>query len=126
MVAVLFGVRSVSVLSKTEVKHKCQKSIYSNWGHHDCGKTAKYEHNGKWYCGIHNPPVVAARDKARREARDAEYNARQALRDAKDAVTAAEANVLSMVSEYDDLPIALQGAYDELCEARIALEAVSR
>lgn len=29
-----------------------------------CGKKAKFERDGKWYCGIHDPVAVSSRVKA--------------------------------------------------------------
>jgi uncharacterized Zn finger protein (UPF0148 family) len=37
----------------------------SQWHRIACGKTAKVEHEGKWYCGIHDPVKKAAKDKER-------------------------------------------------------------
>jgi hypothetical protein len=41
-----------------------------------CGRTAKYEHLGKWYCKTHHPPTVWAK----REARSVEWNKQFAAR----------------------------------------------
>lgn len=99
--------------------------MYSNWSSHNCGKNAKYEHEGKWYCGTHNPPVVAARRKARDDKWKQDMDKDKALNNARKAVNTAESNVLSMVyAKYDELPTVLQRAYDELREAKEALEAV--
>lgn len=44
-------------------KHKCEKGIFraSRWHHYPCGKNAKYEEGGRWYCGHHAPSKVAAK-----------------------------------------------------------------
>ena len=43
----------------SETKHTCCGRITSGSGWFrtwkDCGNTAKTEHDGKWYCGIHDP-----------------------------------------------------------------------
>lgn len=52
-------------------KHRCQKMIYGGSFHgRSCAKTAKFEHEGKWYCGLHHPPAV----KAKRIARDRKWH----------------------------------------------------
>ncbi len=33
----------------------CCRKIMNGYHHHECGKPAKFEVDGKWYCGIHNP-----------------------------------------------------------------------
>lgn len=48
-------------------KHTCEKSIWTVFYTSKCGKNAKFERNGKWYCGYHDPVKV----KARRDQRDA-------------------------------------------------------
>jgi hypothetical protein len=40
---------------------------YAAPGGRPCGKNAKYEHEGKWFCKIHHPPTVAEKNKARNE-----------------------------------------------------------
>jgi hypothetical protein len=61
-------------------KHRCQKMIYGGSFHgRSCAKTAKHEHEGKWYCGTHHPPAV----KARRVARDRGWNEKWARQDAE-------------------------------------------
>jgi len=55
--------------------NKCVGSVYNNWDRHSrpCGKNAKYEHEGKHYCGIHYPPNVAKRRAKSRADFDAKY-----------------------------------------------------
>jgi hypothetical protein len=61
-------------------KHRCQKMIYGGSFHgRSCAKTAKHEHEGKWYGGTHHPPAV----KARRVARDRGWNEKWARQDAE-------------------------------------------
>jgi hypothetical protein len=54
-------------------KHICQAHIWDRYSQYTCGKTAKAESNGKWFCGIHSPEA-AARRKAKSDARSAEWN----------------------------------------------------
>ena len=43
----------------SDEKHTCCERLYKG-GYHAryCGRGAKYEHGGKWYCGTHHPPTV--------------------------------------------------------------------
>lgn len=52
-------------------KHTCTTLVYSSWSIRwgGCGKPAKVERNGRWYCGIHDPVKLAAK----RAERDAKY-----------------------------------------------------
>lgn len=53
-------------------RHTCRKKVRSAVGWPClCGKPAKYEHRGRWYCKAHYPSAV----KAQREKRDAEQRA---------------------------------------------------
>ena len=52
--------------------HKCEGLCHdpTGWGHKwPCGRHAKHERDGHWYCGIHDPVRV----KAREEKREVEY-----------------------------------------------------
>ena len=47
-------------------KHRCEEQIRDSGrcpSYHACGKTAKVQRDGKWYCGIHDPEKVAERRK---------------------------------------------------------------
>lgn len=57
--------------------HKCCGRIYGgSYRGHPCGNTGKFEHDGKWYCGTHDPVRLAAKyDKAEAE-REAKWAAR--------------------------------------------------
>lgn len=63
-------------------KKPCEATIFSQWSSHKCGKVARMEHEGKHYCGIHDPvkrkEKQAERDRKWREEHDA-----QALEDRK-------------------------------------------
>lgn len=48
----------------------------------DCGLNAKFEHEGKHYCGTHFPPNVKAKEEARQAERLKSYAAQQARREA--------------------------------------------
>lgn len=65
-----------------KVKNKCCASIYSagTYRHYQCSKGAKYEHEGKHYCGTHHPPAVRAKADSRRAKFDAEMQRKTDLR----------------------------------------------
>lgn len=48
-------------------EHTCVGKIWDEHRHYSCGKKAKYEHEGKWYCKTHHPPTVQAKNDARNE-----------------------------------------------------------
>lgn len=64
-------------------RKQCFKQVFSgercDMGGHPCTRNATVFANGNWWCGIHSPEAVAARDKAKRERWDKE----RALEDAK-------------------------------------------
>lgn len=53
-------------------KHTCRGMIYYNHQYRMCGRTARYERAGEWYCGTHDPEKVKARD-VKREQKSKEY-----------------------------------------------------
>lgn len=48
-------------------EHKCVKVMWGGVAAVSCGRSGKYEHEGKWYCKQHHPPTLKAKDEARRE-----------------------------------------------------------
>jgi hypothetical protein len=48
-------------------EHTCVGRIWDGYSSYSCGKKAKYEHEGKWYCKTHHPPTVQAKTDARNE-----------------------------------------------------------
>jgi len=61
------------------MSEKCSGRVYDGYRHWPCSKPAKYERDGKHYCGIHNPEAAerrAAKSKAVYDARFAEISAR--------------------------------------------------
>ena len=79
----------------TPDRHPCEASLLggSVWSRHTyaCGKTAKVERDGKWYCGIHDPVRVAAK----RAERDAEYARKCTERSAKWSMERAAPDLLA-------------------------------
>ena len=60
-------------------EHKCEGKVRGDWRSFSCAAGAKYETNGKWYCGRHEPGKVAAR-KAKLDAKRAEASAARSRR----------------------------------------------
>ena len=51
---------------------KCSKQVWSgSWHTRPCKKPGKVQHEGKWYCGVHNPERRIKRDQEWRAASDA-------------------------------------------------------
>ena len=72
---------------------------------HTCGKTAKFERDGKWYCGTHDPVA----QKAKSEARPAAYREEWRIKDeARTSNAKAQAETLRRAGCFDDLLEALQ------------------
>lgn len=76
-------------------KHTCCGSVYSLGFGFPCGKTAKFERDGKHYCGIHDPVACKAKDDAKRAKRNAKWNAKwnaetKARKDAEEKQAALE------------------------------------
>ena len=62
---------------------KCSAKKYSSWGASICGKPAKMQHDGCFYCGVHDP----VKAQAKRDAQDVKWRAeREAARLARAAV----------------------------------------
>lgn len=117
-------------------KHKCEGETrpgsYGFRGHR-CGKTASLNEDGKWYCRIHAPSIVKAKD----ETRDAKYRRRAdadwALRAAQMRVSVAERKIIDTVmdnpNETSWLPLAegrseLHRARDAEAEAKVEYDNV--
>jgi uncharacterized Zn finger protein (UPF0148 family) len=47
---------------------------------YQCGVSAKFEHDGKHYCGRHHPPTVKARQEKKRDEWSAKYEYERNLR----------------------------------------------
>lgn len=63
-----------------EVKNVCCGVIFERGYAWECGKNAKYERDGKHYCGVHDPVAVAARRQKSFDKHKAEWDARAAMR----------------------------------------------
>ena len=82
-------------------KHICCDQVWvqtGRWGHRSpCGKTAKFERDGKWYCGIHDPE----KRKARSAAWDAKYEAEREASRKKRQREEAAMELLELCERYD-------------------------
>ena len=60
-------------------KHQCSVKVWDDrsfsW---QCLKPAKVERDGKWYCSIHDPEYIKAKNKAREEEWERKVQARNA------------------------------------------------
>jgi len=61
------------MMKRDMTKNTCQKRVWDRFNSYTCGKTAKVESNGQWFCGIHSPEADAKR-KAKSAAKSAEWN----------------------------------------------------
>jgi hypothetical protein len=66
------------------------QEIYRNYAHYPCGKTAKFQENGKWWCGTHAPSKVAAK----RAVREAKWADDSKIREKQHAITEAASRVV--------------------------------
>lgn len=65
-----------------QVKHTCCKKV-GTWLTSTCGRTAKANRDGKWFCGTHDPVAVAEKSAKRNVKWRAKYDADKAILDAK-------------------------------------------
>jgi hypothetical protein len=106
-----------------EGKQKCAAKVYSggSFRGHPCVATAKYEHNGTWYCKTHHPPTVNAKRQARNAAWDAAWAAKVAEQAEKDA---ARKELERRAGLYDEMLAALRRAALALAFAAESLPAM--
>lgn len=85
-----------------------------------CGKTAKFDRNGKHYCKTHDPVTIAEKEAIKTAAWKAEWAAKDA---ARDAAKAKQAELERRADCYTELLEALRCARNELhaCQAVIHL-----
>jgi hypothetical protein len=58
-------------------EHTCVARVWGGYSFNSCGKKAKHEHEGQWYCKTHHPPTVQAKREARDERWEKEWAERQ-------------------------------------------------
>lgn len=83
----------------------CCAEVGDTWFRHACGKNAKFERDGKHYCGTHDPVAIRARRDKKNAQYDAEYNQRREVEKAKAAALAEQKRRADC---FDDLLAALQ------------------
>lgn len=81
-------------------------SLGAFYGSKPCGKTAKFDRDGKHYCGTHDPVTIAEKDAIKNAAWKAKYGAIHA---ARDAAKAKQAEIERRADCYTELLEALQG-----------------
>ena len=67
----------------TKEKRLCSKRVYSGGGSHLCTRSGVVEHEGKWWCGQHDPEEVKRRRDERSRAWKENFFAGQAASEAK-------------------------------------------
>ena len=65
-----------------------------------CGRTAKHERDGKWFCGMHDPVAI----KAKRDARLAEWNDKRSVERRRECVRAHAEEMLALLREVAAAP----------------------
>jgi uncharacterized Zn finger protein (UPF0148 family) len=83
------------------VEH-CNKTVYgsrglSSWA---CDRKGKFERNGKWYCGTHDPERLKAKRDRYQAAFDAEGVERQAMREAERKIEELGRGVPEIAAQY--------------------------
>lgn len=87
-------------------EHKCEGMVWCHTKYLPCGKTARYEHEGRWCCKRHHPPTVQAKLDARNKKFEEDWKSRlQAAKEANEA----RAEMQRKAAAYDGL-IAQRGA----------------
>ena len=68
-------------------QHQCVGQVFGagNYFGPMCGRTAKYEHNGKWYCKMHHPPTVKQKQEEKHAAFEREWAAQRAANERAEA-----------------------------------------
>jgi hypothetical protein len=68
----------------------CSVSVFKRFHYYQCSAKAKYQHEGRWYCGTHYPPAVAQK----KAERDAKWSYEQSAMAKKAAIESAKEDVL--------------------------------
>jgi hypothetical protein len=105
--------------TKDQAKPKCCASVWPSGGlrGHPCGRTAKVERDGKWYCGIHDPVAQAKRNVARHERGRWESDRRDLVYKKQAAAAEIVAQVMNC-TEAHGLPPAVEAARVKLADLR--------
>lgn len=98
----------------------CAPMKWDSWNrrHLACGKPGKVERGGQWYCGIHDPERVKAKEQARAE----KYQKMFALSDARRDISVIEKRIVDAVcyciENAFELPANVQAVAEELEAAK--------
>jgi len=93
--------------------HVCSETIYGAtcYSGIPCGRTGKFEVNGKWYCGIHNPNKAKTKAQIR-----AEYDRKIRIAKAKLQKAANEYLIVQAANgEYE--AVSIMDAHEKLIQA---------
>lgn len=81
-------------------EHRCKGEVWFHMRYLPCGKTARYEHEGRWYCKRHHPPTMQAKLDARNKQLEEDRKSRlQAAKEANEA----RAEMQRKAAAYDGL-----------------------
>jgi hypothetical protein len=97
-------------------EHTCVGRIWGGFSYYSCGKKAKHEHEGKWYCKTHHPPTVQAKTDARNERWEkqfAEQRERIAQQEAQRAEQKRRADLYPELLEALKAILAAQSEFEE-------------
>ena len=97
-------------------KKQCEEMMFANWRSYQCSNNAKMEHEGKYYCGTHDP----VKRKARQDARYKKYDEEWAASKKKNLLNAAAPDLYKACKRaawlYDELalsPLAAAAKYGD-------------
>ena len=83
----------------------CCANIYEKgvWRSHPCGRKAKVERNGMWYCGIHDPVSREKRRERNHEEWKRNWDRQERERKAREAAM----DAIDRIAHADDVELAL-------------------
>ncbi len=96
-------------------EHTCIGRVWDGYRFYLCGKKAKHEHEGGWYCKNHHPPTV----QAKREARDKRWEKKWA--EQRERIAQQEAQRAEQKRRADLYPELLEALKDLLSLADASL-----
>lgn len=85
------------------MSEQCCNRVSDGWHSRQCTRSAKVERDGKWYCGQHDPVAIEAKDKARREKRDREWEEERKARKEKERLEKQRDAALALVKRIAEI-----------------------